>query len=136
MKATGDKGRSRVRWAMLTVFIMAWFGAFVATHLPPDDISDIHMSDKTAHCIGYAVLATLLVGTLVFFGRTRLFRIVLTLGILLTYGAFDELTQPLFGRCAAFNDWLADAAGVVIALTLWETVLLLSAAFRSRNRDA
>lgn len=119
---------------MLTVFVIAWFGAFVATHLPPEDISDIHMSDKTAHCIGYGVLATLLVGTLIFFGRTRVFRIVLTLGILLTYGAVDELTQPLFGRWASFWDWVADATGVVVALAFWETVQYCADVLRRRNR--
>ena len=118
---------------MLTAFVLLWLGAFVVTHLPPEDVSGIHIGDKTAHGIGYGVLAMVLVGTLILFGRTRLSRIVLTLGILLPYGAFDELTQPLFGRWASFWDWVADAAGVVIVLTLWETVLLVSAVLRRRN---
>ncbi len=136
MIAPCDKAPKPIRYAMLAAFVLAWVGAFVATHLPPEDVSDIHISDKVAHFICYGVLATLLAGTLTFFGRKRLFRVVLPLGILLAYGAFDELTQPAFSRFASFDDWLADAAGVVMALACWETILVLFAAFRRRGREA
>lgn len=129
-----DNAPKPIRYAVLTVFVLAWVGAFVATHLPPGDVSDIHISDKVAHCIGYGGLATLLAWVLTCFGWARLFRIVLPLGILLVYGAVDELTQPPFGRSVSFYDWFADAAGIAIALALWETILALLSAFRRRGR--
>jgi len=131
-----DKAPKPVRYALLAAFVLSWVGAFVATHLPPEDMSAIHVSDKVAHCIGYGALATLLAGVLTFFGRARFSRVALALGILLAYGAFDELTQPIFRRTASFDDWLADAAGAAIALVFWEILLGLLWAFRRRGREA
>lgn len=41
---------------------------------------------------------------------------VLALTVLvLIYGAFDELTQPYFGRCCDIRDWFANLIGVLTA---------------------
>jgi len=43
------------------------------------------------------------------------------------YGAFDELTQPLFGRSASWGDWLADMVGAAVAVIVFEAVLSMRA---------
>ncbi len=131
MITSQDKARGLLRYALLVAFIVAWVGAFVATHLPPEGVPEIHASDKVAHCIGYGVLAALLVGTLTSFGKARSTRIATVLVVLLVYGAFDEMTQPIFRRSASFLDWLADAAGVCVVVVAWEIVLALRSALRS-----
>jgi VanZ family protein len=110
--------------------VLAWIGAFVATHIPSSGVPDLHTSDTVAHAIGYGGLTTLLVLSLASFGRSRSTRILLALGLLLAYGAFDELTQPAFLRTASFYDWLADAAGTAIAVAFWETLMAVLSSAR------
>jgi VanZ family protein len=70
------------------------------------------VSDKLAHFIAYFILAALLVLSI----RTRsLVGALLGIMVVLAYGAFDELTQPLVGRFASLEDWLANAAGAMVA---------------------
>jgi len=136
MSAPSNKAAKPVRYALLTAVALTWAGAFVATHLPPDSVPNIHASDKVAHGIGYGVLAMLLAAALTCFGRARTFRIVIAMAILLAYGAFDELTQPAFLRVASFGDWLADAAGAAGALVFWESILAVVSAARRKGRTA
>jgi VanZ family protein len=126
------KAAKPVRYTLLVAFGAAWAGAFVASHLPPDDVPDLHASDKVLHCVGYSGLTTLLVLALASFGRPRRARILLAMVILLAYGAFDELTQPAFLRTASFHDWQADAAGTAIAVAFWETLLAVFSWVRGR----
>ena len=128
-----DRASKPIRYAMLVVFIAAWVGAFVATHLPPGDVPSMHTSDKVLHMVGYGGLTTLLVLTLAAFGKRRAIRILLAVVILLAYGAFDEITQPAFGRDADLADWLADAAGMAIALGLWEILLAVLSGKKART---
>jgi VanZ family protein len=130
------KAARSVRYALLVACVLAWAGAFVATHLPSDGVPNLHTSDNVAHAIGYGGLTTLLVLALASFGRPRGTRILLAMGILLAYGAFDELTQPAFGRTASFYDWLADAAGTSIAVAFWETFLAVLPSARKRSHPA
>ncbi len=125
-----------IRYTLLAACALALAGAFVATHLPPNDVPNLHTSDKVLHMVGYGGLTTLLLMSLASLGRPRIARIVLAVGILLAYGAFDELTQPPFHRTADFHDWLADAAGTVIAVTFWEVLLAILSSARRRSYPA
>jgi len=130
------KAARSIRYTLLAACVLAWVGAFVATHLPPDGVPDLHTSDTVAHAIGYGGLTTLLVLALASLGRPRGARILLAMGILLAYGALDELTQPAFLRTASFYDWLADAAGTSIAVAFWETLLAVLSSARERRFQA
>jgi VanZ family protein len=78
-------------------------------HLPPQ-VFDIW--DKAQHAAGFAVLA--LLGRLAYPNAT----FALVLG-LLGYGAAIELAQSATGwRSGDVQDWLADAAGVMVGLAL------------------
>ncbi len=130
------KAARSVRCTLLAACVLAWVGAFVATHLPPKYVSGLPTSDTVAHAIGYGGLTTLLVLSLASLGRPRGTRILLAMGILLAYGALDELTQPAFLRTASFSDWLADAAGTSIAVAFWETFLAVLSSARKRSYSA
>jgi len=130
------KAPKPIRYVLLAACALAWAGAFLATHLPPNDVPNLQTSDKVLHMVGYGGLTTLLVLSLASLGRPRSARIVLAVGILLAYGAFDELTQPAFQRTADFNDWLADAAGTAIAVALCETLLAILSSARGRSYPA
>lgn len=92
-----------------------WAAALTATHIPPDDLPEIeHVSDKLLHLAGYLVLAAALGATLRLRGATARRVAMLVPIVMALYGAFDELTQPLFNRGASWGDWLADAAGGLI----------------------
>ena len=43
---------------------------------------------------------------------------LIVLGIVMAYGAFDELTQPIFGRDCEFLDWVADSSAGVVAVSI------------------
>jgi VanZ family protein len=133
MNPAPPKAPKHIRRALLAVCILAWAGAFVATHIPPDGVPDLHTGDKVLHLVGYGGLTTLLVLALASFGRPRRARIMLAMGILLAYGALDELTQPAFRRTASFHDWLADAAGTAIAVAFWEVFLAVLSSARRRS---
>jgi VanZ family protein len=130
------KAPKPIRYVLVALCALTWVGAFIATHLPPDNVPDIHTSDKVLHMVGYGGLTTLLVLSLASLGRRRIARIVLAVGILLAYGAFDELTQPAFQRTADFHDWLADASGTAIAVAFWETLLAILSSARGRSYPA
>ena len=130
------KAAKSIRYTLLVACVLAWVGAFVATHLPPSSVPNLHTTDTVAHAIGYGGLTTLLVLALASFGRPRGARILLAMGILLAYGALDELTQPAFLRTASFYDWLADAAGTSIAVAFWETLLAVLSSARERSYPA
>jgi VanZ family protein len=103
-----------------------WLGAFAATHvrlrLPPT--GQIPSSDKTLHFVGYLGLGLIVLLTLharSVRGRRRNRWMV---GWLLTYAVLDEMTQPWFGRHAAFADWVADLLGVLTACALGQRMLI------------
>lgn len=123
-----------VRIALGCLCALTWLAAFAATHIPPGRGGGLFISDKLLHFIGYLGLATPLIWLLAALGHTRPWRIALTLGILLAYGVFDELTQPLVGRSADVLDWLCDAAGIAASVALWEVIFAIRQLPRGRNR--
>ena len=90
--------------------------AFTVSHLPGEDLPSLHVGDKTLHIIGYFGLGIALLPLIASYGFRRLARVFLTFALLLTYGTFDELTQPLFGRTCDYQDLIADGIGSAAAI--------------------
>jgi VanZ family protein len=134
MTSRGVGAHKTIRRLLLAVSVLAWAGAFTATHLPPGDVPDIHTSDKFLHLAGYTALASPLLLTMAAFGWSRRRRIAWMLAMLMAYGAFDELTQPFFRRDAELNDWFCDVAGTTLAVVVWELALALASAIRRRRQ--
>ena len=99
---------------------------FTCTHLPPAHLPNTHVPDKIEHFGAYAILGALLAIAAKNSGWRRATLAVIVLGVVA--GAVDEWTQPLVGRFCELNDWLSDAAGVIVAACL---VALLLPARRS-----
>ena len=126
--------RSLLRRAILVICVTSWLAAFAATHVPATTIRGVHVGDKTLHTVGYFFLTGAFLLTLATRGRTRQLRIGLALAVMTAYGAFDELTQELVNRSAEWRDFLADLAGVILAVIVVEAFLWLKAR-RSATTD-
>lgn len=126
-----DRCRRRPALLLLPAAAIYWLLLFALTHWPKDRLPDtprIPASDKVVHFLGYAILAALLLwaaqtaaetwprwrGGACWLRRGAM----LVLAVVLVYGVFDELTQPLVGRTADVLDWVADAAGALCGLLL------------------
>lgn len=93
-----------------------WGIAAIGTHIPAEHIPKTGYSDKTLHLLGYTILAgsfLLAMWSRRFSRKKRILRAII---ILLVYAALDEITQPLVNRYASVLDWVADAAGVGVAV--------------------
>lgn len=127
----------RLRRAALAVCIAVWSAAFVVTHVPGDSLPETGVSDESLHFVGFFVLASLLLGTLITFGLPPVRRIVLVLVAATLYAGIDETTQPAFGRSASFGDWLGDVGGAVAAVLTAELLMVaILAARRRRKKNA
>ena len=116
-----DSGRTR---RILAGFCgLAWLGAFVATHIPPEGMPRLRVSDWRLHAIGYFLLCGAFVVTLAAYGLPRGRRIVVALAGMLIYSVFDELTQALVRRTPSMRDLLADLLGAVLAVLVVEALL-------------
>ncbi len=104
-------------WSAIAVSY--WLTLVIATHLPAPEaiVGNLLDFDKVIHAGAYFVLATVLFITARRLGSSSRFRtrLIIVMGVL-AYGVFDELTQPYFGRSCDLADWVADAAGVGVAL--------------------
>lgn len=112
----------RHRRVVLYTCITLWVAAFVATHIPAAGVPPIAVRDVTLHAIGYFGLATAMWLTVFAYRGRAGRRAIMVISILAVYGAFDEITQPLVNRCAAWGDWFADVIGVLIAVVLLEII--------------
>jgi VanZ family protein len=94
--------------------------AFTLTHLPPPKMGFLpRIRDKYLHVIGFTGLGFFTLWRQATSKRRIGLRLILFWYFsLLTYAAFDEVTQPLTGRSCELLDWCADASGAVIGLTI------------------
>jgi len=98
-----------------------WVCLFTVMHLhkPPGAALVVRLGDKVVHCAVYLVLAALGGWAALRRGRSLDIRWAVRWWIIYAvYAAADELLQPLANRHCQFGDWLADAAGVTLALIL------------------
>ena len=97
-----------------------WLLLLVGTHLPWDSGPNISLlPDKVLHFTGFAGLALLLAWMLSFRSVLTKTRAMIVIVICGSYGAIDELTQPLSGRTCEVNDWLADLAGAAAGVAIF-----------------
>jgi VanZ family protein len=116
-----------VRRVFLSGTLLYWIALLVATHMPPKHMPHIQVWDKLEHFGAYFLLAAAI--DLTFINENSSWRAILIVWLTcVAYGAFDELTQPMFGRDCEFNDWFADSLGSGIS------VLLLTLARHLFNR--
>ena len=110
------------RWSgvVLLVYLTA---LITGTHLPhPEDLISLKGNDKLLHFGAYFGLAFLM-ATRLWTLRPVTWRATLAIGCLVALtGVVDELTQMLPGinRQCEFRDWLADLAGAVCGLLVWQ----------------
>ncbi len=70
-------------------------------------------SDKLLHLIAFTLLAFLVSSNLLLTKRWNRASVLLSMVALTVYAGFDELTQLLVGRTAAWKDWQADLIGIL-----------------------
>jgi VanZ family protein len=104
-----------LRRSVQVTLILYWGFALVMTHIPRPPPTGPIVSDKLVHFLAYGLLGGLLFLTLWMSRPDLRWMPLVVLGIVIAYAAFDELTQPLFGRDASFGDWLADCGGGAVA---------------------
>jgi VanZ family protein len=107
-----------------------WCTIFVLTHMPARRLPAPAVSDKVAHMAAYFGLAALLYAWLWVRYPARRTIGLWVIGICAAYGAADELLQIPVGRSASLGDWLADVAGAMIAVAIWELIRLGATAWR------
>ena len=106
--------------ALLTIaLVLYWMVAFLGTHIPiPAGVIPRGGGDKGLHLVGYAILASLLMGLRASRGPFGWYSALMRWMVLAMYGAFDEVTQSLVGRHADVADWCADLIGAAFGLGL------------------
>lgn len=111
---------------MLFVFVLYSILLVVATHLPrvPAFVRGPG-ADKWLHFAAYGCQTVLAMSVFHFTNRLVLKNAIFLIVLLVTFGAIDELTQPLFSRQAELWDWVADCAGIVFGVCLaWFVVFI------------
>lgn len=100
------------RTAITIGLVVYWVALFAATHIPRIPAAlQMPGSDKWQHFAAYGGLAFLL-SIRQFGGKPLSWKTAAQiLGILIVYGALDELSQIPVGRDAEWYDWLADIIG-------------------------
>ncbi|MDY6913326.1 MAG: VanZ family protein [Planctomycetota bacterium] len=109
----------------LSICVILWVFAFIVSHVPADRLPKTHVGDKYLHFVGFFGLAIALLLTLAGYNVPRLRRVVVAICITAGYAAFDEATQALVNRHAAFSDWLADVCGALLAVIVLEVCFSL-----------
>src|SRR5205823_1590991 len=104
--------RSRILWSLAATY---WCLIFTLTHIPPRHLPHVHLKDKYQHVLAYGGLGGALFIALGS-SHPKIVQLgIVVLAICMAYGAFDEKTQPLFGRDCDMGDWIADTCGAAIA---------------------
>ena len=117
------------------MFVLYSVSLVVATHLPrvPTFVR-VPGADKWLHFVAYGCQAMLAMGTLYFTNRLGLKNVVYLTIILATFGAIDELTQPIFSRQAELLDWVADCVGVLFGVCLAYLVVHIRGEIKSPKK--
>jgi len=98
---------------VLLLTLVYWGILFTLTHIPPAQAPEMGASDKLLHLLAFTLLAFLVSSNLLLAKRWNRVSILLSMVILAGYAGFDELTQLLVGRTAAWKDWQADLSGIL-----------------------
>lgn len=116
----------RSRRILTGAWLMYWAAMAVATHLPvPEGLRiPIREGDKLLHMLMYFVL-TMLGGRVLLSAPAppTLRRLAAWALVYAVYGAIDEALQPLVGRHASVQDWIANVFGILLASSILSTQL-------------
>jgi len=98
-----------------------WVTLFALTHYPRVHIPGaFSYRDKVAHVTAFALLAALWW----WFWQTRRALgsrfVAVSAAVLIGYAALDEYLQQFVGRDTDLADWIADVAGIAVALAVLE----------------
>ncbi|MBB6429404.1 murein biosynthesis integral membrane protein MurJ [Algisphaera agarilytica] len=110
--------------------VLYWLTLILATHWPGlkrEDLPDLGWLpfDKTMHVLTFAGLAMWMTWPK-WFGRWGwVGNALAAVGFGMAYGVIKEFTQPLVGRTGAFDDLVADAAGLIIGAPIAVGVAVL-----------
>ena len=118
---SGARQRLPARRILMCVCVGLWIGAAVATHIPPSGPLPAG-PDLALHGGGFLTLTCVFWLTLRAYGHPRRRRVRWVLLVMPVYSGLDELTQPWFGRDAAWADWAADLVGASLALIVLELI--------------
>ena len=110
----------RRRGVLRIIFVAYWITLFGLTHLPKlPAYPGPRYKDKFAHAAAYALLVRLAVAAWPLGPGSAARSAANWFAVLSSYAAVDELLQPLVGRSCTLGDWLADTAGVALAIAVW-----------------
>ena len=107
-----------LRRFIFVALILYWAFSLTMTHLPHPPPIGPHVNDKVLHFLAYGLLSGLLFLAMWISRPKMRYLPLIVLAIVMAYAAFDELTQPYFGRDCELGDWLADSAAGVVAVTI------------------
>ena len=110
MTPTNDRLSRLFGWLLVAY----WLAIFSGTHYPQAPRIEIDNSDKILHFSGYFGLAFLLMAWRLTRRAPTFGAVAFVVAVIVTYGALDEITQPLTGRDCDLLDWVADVAGTIL----------------------
>ncbi len=121
MDASNHRRRRVLGFVYFVGFVLFSMVLLTATHLPRiPTIARGPGVDKWLHFSAYGCQTVLAMGVLYCTDRLVLKNVAFLIVLLTTFGAVDELTQPMFHRQAELFDWLADCAGVLFGMcSVW-----------------
>lgn len=116
----------RATWRVVTIRVgiaVYWLMMFLGTHLPVQEVVEqLPASDKHLHLMSYCLLGFALPWwrwSAVWESQRRGWWHAMTLCLLIVgYAALDEWLQIPVGRTAEWGDWLADAVGAVVGVSI------------------
>lgn len=114
-----------------------WVFLFCSTHLPQAQLpKEVPQADKLVHFVAFGLLGFLFWRCAESIERNLSARFVwiafLTLGM---YAALDEYLQQFVNRTTSLTDWLADLAGIALALIVLEVLRRRAASARREAKD-
>ena len=120
---------------LFVVFVLYSVFLVVATHLPrvPTFVR-VPGADKLLHFIAYGCQAMLAMGALYFTNRLVLKNVIYLTIILTTFGAIDELTQPIFSRQTELLDWVADCVGILFGVCSAQLIVHIRSQIKSHQK--
>jgi VanZ family protein len=133
MPNSPKRSRPWFRRGVVIALVLYWLTMFTATHVPqaPQPLPPA-FTDKWQHYVAYAGLGFLLAAWRQSRRALTMQASLVLFAIAVLYGAFDEVTQPFFGRDAELLDWRSDIIGAASGIAL--CALILAAFDRAKRK--
>lgn len=112
------KKTERLRQACGGILAVYWVAMFIATHLPPSQVSIPGGSDKSIHALAFFGLGFLLSLWKWFKRPQSIATSIRTWLMILGYACVDELLQGPVGRTPDIHDGFADMIGATAGIAV------------------